>query len=156
MLSDPMLPSILIGGCMDVLSKLSTGERDFMRVVVEIVQNVREDANAVRSSQEPENDDAEEEEEQEDEEDELDLNTATVEQIQADQRKRLEKAAKKIRNRGLDMTKVETYLRCLAIVHALLARVTGVSKCTLCQTWWLTGRGRHYKTIQPCGASSTS
>lgn len=41
LVSDPLLPHSLIPGCLEVLSKLSTGERDFMRVVVELVQELR-------------------------------------------------------------------------------------------------------------------
>ncbi|PLW56608.1 hypothetical protein PCANC_01434 [Puccinia coronata f. sp. avenae] len=41
LVSDPLLPHSLIPGCLEVLSKLSTGERDFMRVIVELVQELR-------------------------------------------------------------------------------------------------------------------
>ena len=38
MISLPSLPEMLIPGCLDVLLKLSNGQRDFMRMIVEIVQ----------------------------------------------------------------------------------------------------------------------
>ncbi|KAI9600933.1 hypothetical protein H4Q26_000727 [Puccinia striiformis f. sp. tritici PST-130] len=41
LVSDPLLPHSLIPGCLEVLLKLSTGERDFMRVIVELVQELR-------------------------------------------------------------------------------------------------------------------
>ncbi|OAV89055.1 hypothetical protein PTTG_08565 [Puccinia triticina 1-1 BBBD Race 1] len=41
LVSDQLLPHSLIPGCLEVLSKLSTGERDFMRVIVELVQELR-------------------------------------------------------------------------------------------------------------------
>ena len=120
MVSDPQLPSMLISRCMDVLLKLSSHERDFMRVVVEIVQNIREDStNTSKADDSDESDDNEEEED-------LDLDTATAEEIAADQKKRRERSAKKIQNQQLDPEKKDTYLRCLALVRALLERVAGV------------------------------
>ena len=150
MLTDPTLPKSLIGSCMDVLLKLSLGERDFMRVVVEIVQNVREDANATRASQEPEASEAETEE------DELDMETATPEQIAEEQRRKLEKAAKKIQNRGFDPARKDVYLRCLALVHELLERVAGVRRLSAKRCWALMISYRPSKTILPCSALSTS
>ena len=125
MISNAELPSVLIPSCMDVLLKLSNGERDFQRVVVEIVQNVREAEDAVAGGQgaAPPAD-----AEDEDDEEELDLDTATAEDIAADHRRRLEKAAKKIQNQSLNMDMKDTYIRCLAIVRALLERVAGVSR----------------------------
>ncbi|EGG11613.1 uncharacterized protein MELLADRAFT_115273 [Melampsora larici-populina 98AG31] len=38
---DQLLPLPLIAGCLEILLKLSTGERDFMRVIVESVQELR-------------------------------------------------------------------------------------------------------------------
>ena len=125
MISDPQLPSKLIPGCMDVLLKLSSHEQDFMRVVVEIVQNVREDTSKVDGDDNDDDvNDAEETEA------ELDLDSATPEDIAQDQRRRREKSAKKIQNQQLDP---DVYLRCLALVRALLERVAGVSR-TLQQT----------------------
>lgn len=122
MISNPELPSALIAPCMDVLLKLSNGERDFQRVVVEIVQNVRE---AEDGAAQAANAQAGQEEDEEEEE-ELDLDTATAEDIAADHRRRLEKAAKKLQNQTLNMDIKDTYIRCLAIVRALLERVAGV------------------------------
>ncbi|GAA96442.1 uncharacterized protein L969DRAFT_62163 [Mixia osmundae IAM 14324] len=42
LVSHPMLPTDLIPVCLDVLSKLSSSERDFMQVIVEIVQELRD------------------------------------------------------------------------------------------------------------------
>lgn len=127
MISDPNLPSSLISGCMDVLHKLSSHERDFQRVIVEIVQNVREDANAANETPDPEA--MTEDDEEDDEAELLDLENATAEEIAADQRRRLEKAAKKMQNQTLDLEKKETYIRCLELVRALLERVDGVRRC---------------------------
>lgn len=54
----PTLPLSLVPRCLDVLRKLSSDERDLIRVVVEIVQDLREpgdeedDMNAADQSQE--------------------------------------------------------------------------------------------------------
>lgn len=114
---------------MDVLLKLSSGERDFMRVIVEVVQNVREDAIASTGGGVDASEGGEEEEEEEDDdsEEELDLATATPEDIANDHRRRLEKKARKLQNQQLDPEKKGTYLRCLGLVRALLERVAGVS-----------------------------
>lgn len=122
MVSDAALPAELIPPCMDVLLKLSSQEKDFLRVVVEIVQNVREDANAANAATDAEADDDEEE----DDDDDLDLDTATPEQIAQDQRRRQLKAAKKIQNQQLDPERKDVYLRCLGLVRALLERTVGV------------------------------
>lgn len=42
MLTRPTLPLSLVPRCLDVLYKLSSDERDLIRVVVEIVQDLRE------------------------------------------------------------------------------------------------------------------
>lgn len=124
MISNPDLPSILIPACMDVLLRLSTNERDFMRVIVEIVQNVREEAsNAVDLDQDAVV------EEDEDDEIMLDLDTATPEEIAEDQRRRRERLAKKMQAKAVENVEKggETNFRCLALVKALLERVAGVS-----------------------------
>ncbi|KAL9935731.1 hypothetical protein V8E36_005308 [Tilletia maclaganii] len=43
MISHPLLPAGIVPRAMDVLRKLSAGERDFMRIIVEIVQDDEED-----------------------------------------------------------------------------------------------------------------
>jgi condensin complex subunit 3 len=42
MISQPNLPEELIPRCLDVLSKISNGERDLIRVVVDVVTELRE------------------------------------------------------------------------------------------------------------------
>lgn len=42
MISQANLPESLIPRCMDVLSKISTGERDLIRVIVDVVVELRE------------------------------------------------------------------------------------------------------------------
>ena len=42
MLSHDCLPSSLVTGCLDVLLKLSSGERDLIRVVVEVIHELRD------------------------------------------------------------------------------------------------------------------
>lgn len=132
MISDARLPAELVPMSMDVLLKLSSGERDFMRVIVEVVQNVREDASGGAESaaptEEQENSNGQQEEEEDDDDDDgLDLETATPEDIAEAQRRRMEKSARKILSQRLDPEKKDTYLRCLDLVRALLERVGGVS-----------------------------
>lgn len=131
MISDARLPAELVPMSMDVLLKLSSGERDFMRVIVEVVQNVREDASGGAESaaptEEQENENGQQEEEDDDDDDGLDLETATPEDIAEAQRRRMEKSARKILSQRLDPEKKDTYLRCLDLVRALLERVGGVS-----------------------------
>jgi hypothetical protein len=43
MISQPNLPETLIPRCMDVLSKIANGERDLIRVIVEVITELRED-----------------------------------------------------------------------------------------------------------------
>lgn len=128
MISDPCLPAELVPTSMDVLLKLSSGERDFMRVIVEVVQNVREDAAGPGQADSalP----SEQDEDEDEDDDGLDLETATPEDIAEAHRKKLERAAKKLQNQQLDPEKKDTYLRCLDLVRALLERVAGVSAQT--------------------------
>jgi condensin complex subunit 3 len=42
MISQPNLPEGLIPKCLDVLSKISNGERDLIRVVVDVITELRE------------------------------------------------------------------------------------------------------------------
>lgn len=131
MISDARLPAELVPMSMDVLLKLSSGERDFMRVIVEVVQNVREDAVAsgrAQSTLPTEQEGEDQENEDEDDEDDLDLETATPEDIAAAHRRKMEKSAKKVLASTLDPEKKDTYLRCLDLVRALLERVAGVSQ----------------------------
>jgi condensin complex subunit 3 len=45
MLAHEELPERLIGPCLDVLSKISPNERDMIRVVVEVMLELRDDDN---------------------------------------------------------------------------------------------------------------
>lgn len=42
MISQPNLPEILIPKCMDILVKIANSERDLIRVVVDVVSELRE------------------------------------------------------------------------------------------------------------------
>lgn len=128
MISDARLPADLVPMSMDVLLKLSSGEKDFMRVIVEVVQNVREDATASgRAESALPSEQEDEEEDDDDDDDDLDLDTATPDDIAEAYRRKMEKSAKKVQNQRLDPEKKDTYLRCLDLVRALLERVGGVS-----------------------------
>jgi hypothetical protein len=54
MISQESLPELLVARCLDVLRKLSVSERDLIRVVVEVVQEMRDldkdEEEAVRTS----------------------------------------------------------------------------------------------------------
>lgn len=130
MISDARLPADLVPTSMDVLFKLSSGERDFMRVIVEVVQNVHDATLLERAeSAVPSEQDGEQngEEDEDDDEDDLDLDTATPEDIQAAHRRKLMKSAERFNNKLKEPEKQETSLRCLDLVRALLERVAGVS-----------------------------
>lgn len=59
MISHPSLPKVLIETCTDVLMKLSAGQRDFVRIVVEIVQELADEEDEEQPGLEDEdNDDA--------------------------------------------------------------------------------------------------
>lgn len=109
MLSHPSLPNSLIPRCLDVLLK-ETSEREFMRIVVEIVQQLR-DASTLITSDEGEQADDEEPEEF----------AARKEQAKG----------KRAEARGASSTyfgrRKELDLKCLLVVRSMLERVTGVS-----------------------------
>lgn len=42
MISQPNLPEILIPKCMDILVKIANSERDLIRVIVDVVSELRE------------------------------------------------------------------------------------------------------------------
>ena len=42
MLSQPNLPESLVPRCLDVLTKISDGERDLIRVIVDIITELRQ------------------------------------------------------------------------------------------------------------------
>lgn len=111
MLSHSSLPPSLIPKCLDVLLK-GTSERDFMRIVVEIVQGLRADSTLVTSESEGEAGSEAEEE-------------ARVRRAKKGKgRKGSQEPAREARRKELD-------LRCLVVVRALLERVMGVSRAFL-------------------------
>ncbi len=42
MISQPNLPEALIPRCLDILTKISDGERDLIRVIVDVITELRE------------------------------------------------------------------------------------------------------------------
>ncbi|GAA5963743.1 hypothetical protein JCM3765_006835 [Sporobolomyces pararoseus] len=109
MLQHSSLPPTLIPQCLDVLLK-GTSERDFMRIVVEIVQSLRRDSQLVTSDSEMSDHEDEEDSSSEDEADER-----TGE-------KRKQKRRRSLGPEQLEKRK-ELDLRCLIVVKALLERV---------------------------------
>ncbi|KAI8454387.1 nuclear condensing complex subunit [Phakopsora pachyrhizi] len=118
LVSDPLLPHSLIPGCLEVLLKLSTGERDFMRVIVELVQelrcNLEPDPNLLNSTRRGKEANGEEEDDDEGEG---------------------EASFRGGRNGGIQVApftvnpaNASLDLRCLTIVKALLERVSGSIK----------------------------
>lgn len=116
MLSHFSLPPSLVPKCLDVLLKVNTSEKEFMRIVVEIVQGLRADSQLMTSEDENADDD-EEDEVDEDEDEEAFLARRKAAQ---DARDAAREPAHVERRKELD-------LRCLVVVKALLERVMGVS-----------------------------
>jgi condensin complex subunit 3 len=128
MVGDPFLPTELVPACLDMLLKLSSGEPDFMRVVVEIVQWIRDDAQGAgnatgKTEGQPTVDRIDEEEEEEDDEEAYgpDQPAPGAEIL-------------KFNQPVLDAEKASLHLRCLAIVRGLLERVLGVISKTYPRT----------------------
>ncbi|KAL8290386.1 hypothetical protein RQP46_002644 [Phenoliferia psychrophenolica] len=118
MLGFSLLPPTLIPKCLDVLSK-GTSERDFLRIVVEIVQVLRADSALITS------------------ESEGDLSDAET-QVGGDDDDGASEAGGRRRNKGKGKAKVpaprgeghverrkDLDLRCLGVIRALLERVMG-------------------------------
>lgn len=114
MLSNFSLPPSLVPKCLDVLLKVNTSEKEFMRIVVEIVQALRADSELMTSEDENADDD---EEVDEDEDEEAFL-----------ARRAAAKAARYAAMAPADIQRRKDLdLRCLVVVKALLERVMGVS-----------------------------
>jgi condensin complex subunit 3 len=113
MLSHSSLPPLLVPTCLDVLLKVNTSEKEFMRIVVEIVQGLRADSKLVTS-----------EEENGDDDDEDDDDEARARRKAAHKGKQARTESKEPAH--LERRK-ELDLRCLVVVKALLERVMGVS-----------------------------
>lgn len=116
MLSHFSLPPSLVPKCLDVLLKVNTSEKEFMRIVVEIVQALRADSELMTS--EDENGDNDDDEVDEDEDEEAFL-----------ARRAAAKAARYAAMAPADIERRKDLdLRCLVVVKALLERVMGVSE----------------------------
>ena len=115
LLSHPLLPPSLIPHTLDVLRK-GTEERDFLRIVVEIIQGLRNDSLLVSDDEE------------EDEEDEA--GTQETQEGTQGRKGRKMKGGGEGREGESEERRVERRkeldLRCLGIVQALLERVMGV------------------------------
>lgn len=103
MLSSSYLPATLIPACLDVLLK-GTTERDFVRIVVELVQSLQADSEVVTSEEEPEDSD------DSDEEVAIAMGKGRV-------------SGKGVRGEERVQRRKELDFRCLTIVKALLERV---------------------------------
>lgn len=106
LLSHPLLPLPLVPHCLDVILKGGIAERDFVRIVVEIVHVLRNDSRLVTSESEGGGDDEEEEDNGR----------------EGRGRERGPKHAE--RRKELD-------LKCLGVTKAMLERVVGVSTVLL-------------------------
>ncbi|POY70728.1 hypothetical protein BMF94_6138 [Rhodotorula taiwanensis] len=122
MLQNPLLPPTLIPLCLDVLLK-GTSERDFMRIVVEIVQSLRRDSHLVTSDSELG---------EQDEDDDIDGGAHAGSDSDRDGEPGDRDAAKKkasARRKSAVQTpqqaarRKDLDLRCLFVVKALLERV---------------------------------
>lgn len=128
MLQHSLLPPSLIPLCLDVLLK-GTSERDFMRIVVEIVQSLRRESHLVTSDSELGEGDDDDDDLDEDSEDGNDGDEAA--QIRSKRKNRRKSAVQTpqqaARRKDLD-------LRCLFVVKALLERVMSV-RAFRADTW---------------------
>lgn len=118
MLSHFSLPPSLVPKCLDVLLRVNTSEKEFMRIVVEIVQSLRAESQLMTSEDEHARQLHDDDEDDDD-----------VDQAEAASRAR-RKAAKRAavsREPALLERRRELDLRCLLVVKALLERVMGVS-----------------------------
>ncbi|KAK4702820.1 condensin complex subunit 3, partial [Phenoliferia sp. Uapishka_3] len=113
MLGFSALPTSLIPRCLDVLSK-GTSERDFMRIVVEIIQVLRADSSLVTSESEGADSDAE--------------TQASDDDANGGGGRRRKKGKGRTpveRGEGHTERRKELDLRCLSVTRALLERVMG-------------------------------
>ncbi|GAA5857357.1 hypothetical protein JCM8547_002238 [Rhodosporidiobolus lusitaniae] len=130
MLQHSLLPPSLIPKCLDVLLK-GTSERDFMRIVVEIVQVLRRESDLVTSDSdlgEPDEDEEEDEEEsgeESEEEGDEEMDEEERRRVKAMRKRKGKKGGKGAVEKGPQEAerRKELDLRCLAVVKALLERV---------------------------------
>lgn len=117
MLASRYLPSTLISVSLDVLLK-GTSERDFIRIVTEVVQALRSDSEVVTSEEEGEEIvDGIDGEEDED----MERSTRVKSKALDGNGRKVERGEERERRRK------ELDLRCLLIIRALLERTMGVS-----------------------------
>ena len=130
MLQNSLLPPVLIPMCLDVLLK-GTSERDFMRIVVEIVQSLRRESHLVTSDSELGEQD-EDDESDDDEEEEAESEGESGEDDAEVRARRRAKGKGKARRKSAVQTpqqaarRKDLDLRCLFVVKALLERVMSV------------------------------
>ncbi|KAF8875410.1 nuclear condensing complex subunit [Gymnopilus junonius] len=109
MLAHPQLPPGLIERCLDVLKKIMPSERDLIRVIVEIVVELREGEEDAENAEEPPIDD-----------NQSDVSQATIKRDKSVRRKDRQDMSPEERVQA-DLTDI----RCLMLCIAMLERVNG-------------------------------
>ncbi|BGO88973.1 hypothetical protein NBRC10512_005103 [Rhodotorula toruloides] len=118
MLQHSLLPPSLIPKCLDVLLK-GTSERDFMRIVVESVQSLRNDSHLVTDDSEL----GEQSDDSSDDSDELEYEGDAEERAARRRLKQAKKGKRAVQEPQQAERRKELDLRCLFVVKALLERV---------------------------------
>lgn len=140
MLQHSLLPPVLIPMCLDVLLK-GTSERDFMRIVVEIVQSLRRESHLVTSDSELGEQDEDDDTEAGDEEDEGEGDFGG-DDAQARARRQARGKGKARRKSAVQTPqqaarRKDLDLRCLFVVKALLERVMSVRSVSVSIHCWI-------------------
>lgn len=125
MLQHSLLPPSLIPKCLDVLLK-GTSERDFMRIVVETVQSLRNDSHLVTDDSEL----GEQSDDSSDDSDELEYEGDAEERAARRRLKQAKKGKRAVQEPQQAERRKELDLRCLFVVKALLERVMSVRSNT--------------------------
>lgn len=123
MLQHSLLPPSLIPKCLDVLLK-GTSERDFMRIVVETVQSLRNDSHLVTDDSEL----GEQSDDSSDDSDELEYEGDAEERAARRRLKQAKKGKRAVQEPQQAERRKELDLRCLFVVKALLERVMSVRR----------------------------
>ncbi|BGP22271.1 condensin complex subunit 3 [Rhodotorula toruloides] len=118
MLQHSLLPPSLIPKCLDVLLK-GTSERDFMRIVVETVQSLRNDSHLVTDDSEL----GEQSDDSSDDSEELEYEGDAEERAARRRLKQAKKGKRAVQEPQQAERRKELDLRCLFVVKALLERV---------------------------------
>lgn len=108
MLTDQAFPESLYGGAFDLLAKLVENDTDFMQIIVELVQDLRFEANV--TAPEPQPDDS-------DEDSDLDVE----ESLKTPARRQV--APQRLEPTTLDVEHAALHIRCLLYIRNLLERV---------------------------------